>query len=156
MKKIILGLTLLATTSSAFAATQGSLTLRGIVQQVLSIEVTAEAGASNLDLSTQARDLKVATVKEISNSRTGFKVKIESQNNGKLAHQDGQNVSNVPYTMKYGNTTVNLGSSQDVTVNQAGSYQQNKDITISYDGNNQNQLVAGQYSDTVQFTIMAN
>lgn len=155
MKKMILGITLLVTTSS-FAATQGTLTLRGVVQQVLSIEVTAEAGASNLDLSTQARDLKVATVKEISNSRSGFKVKIESQNNGKLAHQDGANISNVPYTMKYGNTTVNLGSSQDINVNQAGSYEQTKNVSISYDGNGQNQLVAGQYSDTVQFTIMAN
>ncbi|EQC43018.1 hypothetical protein M899_0828 [Bacteriovorax sp. BSW11_IV] len=155
MKKLILGLSLLAT-ASAMAATQGTLTLRGVIQQVLSIEVTAEAGASNLDLSADTNNYKVATVKEISNSRTGYKVKIESQNKGKLVHQDGANISNVAYTLKYGNTAVNLGSAQDISQNQAGSYNDSKDVTISYSGDSQNQLVAGQYSDTVQFTIMAN
>ena len=68
------------TTTSAFAATTGSLLLQGIVAQKVSIVVTPVAVASALDLSTTQSDLKVATVNEQSNSKTGYKVTITSEN----------------------------------------------------------------------------
>jgi hypothetical protein len=65
------------------------LILRGNVPQILSIQVNAEAQATELDLSTSQNDLKVATVQEKSNSSTGYQVSISSANSGALLHESG-------------------------------------------------------------------
>ncbi|MDD0851844.1 fimbrial protein [Halobacteriovorax sp. GB3] len=156
MKKSALALLIALTASTSFAATQGTLTLRGVVQELLSIDVQAESVATQLDLTQSQTDLKVATVNEVSNSKTGYKVRVESQNSGKLNHEDGSGVGSVTYTMKYGTNTVDLSSGSDFSTTTAGNYDEDKDVTISYTGQAQTALVAGEYSDTVYFTISAN
>ena len=62
LKKIVTAGIILGTLT-AHAATTGNLLLSGTVAEELAIVVTAEAGASNLDLSASPTALKVATVK---------------------------------------------------------------------------------------------
>lgn len=155
MKKFAIVASLLALSTSSFAATSGTLLLRGSVQRVLSISVTADSIAQTLDLSTNKTDLKVATVNEKSNSKSGYKVSISSANLGKLKRTDGAEVFS--YTMKYGTQAVNLGSAQDLVISStAGTANVNKDVSVSYTGIAQDLMVEGTYEDTVTFTIAAN
>jgi len=153
MKKFAIVASLLTLSTTSFAATSGTLLLRGSVQRVLSISVTADSVAQTLDLSNTKIDLKVATVNEKSNSKAGYKVSISSANLGKLKRTDGDEVFS--YTMKYGNQDVNLGSAQDIS-NAAGIVNVNKDVSVSYTGIAQDLMVEGTYEDTVTFTIAAN
>lgn len=156
MKKLAIVASLLVLSTSSFAATSGTLVLRGSVQRVLSISVSAESIAQTLDLSTNKTDLKVATVNEKSNSKNGYKVSISSANLGKLKRADGPEVFS--YTMKYGTQAVNLGSAQEdlVISSTAGTVNVNKDVSVSYTGIAQDLMVEGTYEDTVTFTIAAN
>jgi hypothetical protein len=155
MKKLLMATALLTLTTSTFAATSGTLLLRGSVPRILSITVTGETIAQTLDLTTNKTDLKVATVNEKSNSKTGYKITVASANLGKLKRTDGSEV--FTYTMKYGNQAVNLGSSQDLVIsNVAGTVNVNKDVSVSYTGVAQDSMVEGTYEDTVTLSIAAN
>ncbi len=70
MKKTLITLIATTLTTSAIAATTGSLNLRGVVAESLNISVSAESIAQNLDLHKSKRNLKVASVLEQSNSKT--------------------------------------------------------------------------------------
>lgn len=155
MKKIALITTLLTLTSASFAATSGNLILRGTVPLNLSILVTPEAVAQTLDLTTTQSDLKVASINEKSNSKTGYKITVSSLNAGKLKRTDGSET--LTYTLKYGGSAVALASATDVVVSSsAGLANTNKDVTISYTGAATDTMVQGTYEDTVSFTIAAN
>lgn len=155
MKKILVMAALSVLSTSAFSATSGTLLLRGTVPLNLSLAVTAEAGASTLDLTATTSDLKVATINEKSNSKTGYKITVSSVNAGKLKRTDGTEVFS--YTLKYGGSSVALASATDVVVsNTAGVANTNKDVTISYSGAAADTMVEGAYEDTLSFTIAAN
>lgn len=144
------------TTTSAFAATTGSLLLQGIVAKKVNIVVTPVAVASALDLGTTQSDLKVATVNEQSNSKTGYKVTITSANLGKLKRTDGAEVFS--YSLKYAGAAVGLTSAAGTTFtnSSASAVNVNKDLNISYTGVAAESMVEGTYSDTVTLNIAAN
>lgn len=154
MKKSLIALATLALTTSSFAATTGTLLLKGQVGQVLSILVTPETIAATLPLHQSQTDTKVATVNEISNSSTGYKVTVSSANLGKLIRSGGSEA--FPYSLKYNGSAVNLASPQVFSNPSAASVNVNKDVSISYTGVPAANMVAGEYVDTVTFEIAAN
>lgn len=157
MKKLLALTALMSfTATSAFAATTGTLLLQGVVGQKVAITVTEEATAATLDLETSQTDLKVATVNEISNSKTGYSVTITSANLGNLKRTDGAEV--FAYSLKYGGAAVGLGTVAGTTFStQTGAAVNiNKDVEISYTGVAAELMVSGTYADTVTFEIAAN
>lgn len=156
MKRMILATALLTLTTSTFAATTGTLLLQGVVAQKISVTVTPAAAASTLDLASNQTDLAVATVNEISNSKTGYKMTITSANLGKLKRTDGPDVFS--YSLKYNGSAVSLGSASGTTItnSSASAVNANKSVTISYTGAAAETMVEGTYADTVTFTIAAN
>lgn len=141
--------------TSAFAATSGTLVLKGSVDRILAIEVTAEALAATLPLDTTQTDSKVATVNEISNSNTGYNVSFESANLGKLVHESVTS-SSINYSLKYDGAVVDLSAKDTFTFSSAASVNTDKDLEISYTGVDHENLVQGEYGDTVTLTIAAN
>ncbi len=153
MKKLLTALTLITIFVNANAATTGTLLLQGVITKKLSIEVNPATVASSLDLTTTQTDLTVASVREKSNSNTGYKVNIKSANLGKLKRSSGSEVIN--YSLKYGSTVADLSTTAGQTINNAGASVTNdlKDVKISYTGTPEESLVEGTYSDTVTFEI---
>jgi hypothetical protein len=158
MKKSTIKSALIATSilisGSAFASLTGTLLLRGNVPSLLSIEVTAESNATALDLSTSQTNLKVATVQEKSNSNQGYNVTITSANSGNLVRSGGS--ENFAYTMTYNGAAVNLGTGSTFNNAAAAAVAVNKDVNISYTGIDFDDLVAGDYEDTITFTMASN
>jgi uncharacterized protein (UPF0333 family) len=153
MKKFI-ALSLATLSFSSMAATQADLILKGLVAPILEISIAHETVASNLDLSQQASNVKVATLTEKSNYATGYKIKAKSTNAGKLVNTSDVN-SFVNYSLTYNGSGVSLNSSATQiysTSNLKGTY--TKELKISY--SQPSNLSAGSYEDTVQFTIEAN
>ena len=137
------------------AATTGNLILSGTVPALLSIEVSPEALASSLPLDTTQTDAKVATVNEKSNSNTGYKVNISSANAGSLVHESVTS-SFINYALTYDGSSVDLVNGDEFVFSSASAVDANKDIDISYTGVAHENLIQGDYTDTVTFTISAN
>lgn len=152
--KNIFALALALTTLTSMAATTGTLLLKGSVAPKLSIEVTPEAIASTLPLDISQTNTIVASVREKSNSNTGYKVTISSSNLGNLKRSSGTEL--FPYTLKYNNVALNLASPVVNSHPSASSVNVTKDVAISYTGVPAEDMVAGDYTDTVTFTIAAN
>lgn len=154
MKKTFLTFTLLLMTVQAFAGTTATLLLKGTVPQILDVAVTAEVVASNLPLTVSQTATKVATVRESSNSNTGYKISITSANQGKLIRASG--TEQFLYSLAYDGASVNLSSAVVLKRPGASAVSVNKNVTISYTGVPSASMVAGDYTDTVTFTIAAN
>lgn len=155
MKKIITSIYLLALTTDLFAATTGALLLQANNPRRISIGVTPISVASALDLTTTQSNLKVATIVEKSNSKTGYKVTIKSANLGKLKREDGAEVFN--YTMKLDGSTVALNTAAGTvfTRSQSTPITVSRNLTISYTGKAVETMIEGTYSDTVTLDIAA-
>lgn len=154
MKTLMLSTALALSSFTVFSATTADLILKGVVAPVLKISIAHESVASNLDLSTQASNVKVATLTEKSNYASGYKIKAKSTNGGKLVNVSDVN-SFVSYNLSYNGSNISLQTSPTQiysTSNLRGTY--TKDLKISY--NQPSSLSAGSYEDTVQFTIEAN
>jgi hypothetical protein len=155
LKKSILALGLTFATLSATAATTATLVLKGTVPAVLSISLVAETLATNLPLTQTQAASKVATVTESSNSASGYKVTISSINAGKLVRANG--TEQFPYTLSYGSQAgINLTSQYVASNPQGSAVNRTQDVKISYQGVPAEQMVAGDYTDTLTFTIAAN
>lgn len=156
MKKLILALTLSISTTAAFAATSGTILLQTIVPKKVAITVTPVSVASALDLSVTQADLKVAVVNEASNSKTGYKVTITSENLGKLKRTDGSEVFS--YSLKYGGSAVGLSTAAgSVFTNPSASIVNvNKDLNVSYTGAAPESMIEGSYQDTLTLNIASN
>jgi hypothetical protein len=154
MKTWMIGLTLLASGFNAFAGTTATLVLKGNIPQILDISVSPETIASNLPLSSTQSNTKIATVKESSNSNTGYKVSISSANQGKLVRASG--TESFDYALAYDGQTLNLSSSVVLTRSGASAVAVHKNVAISYTGVESSSMVAGDYTDSVTFTIAAN
>lgn len=155
MKKFFILALATMTMTSAFAATTGTLLLKGTVPRLLDITVTAAPIASTLPLNTTQANTQVAVINEKSNSNTGYKVSISSGNLGKLVHQSVAS-SVVNYTLRYNGGSVNLATGQTFTYAGAGANNNNRNVDISYTGIAHDLLIEGDYTDTVTFTIAAN
>ena len=155
MKKFfVLALTAL-TFTSAYAATTGTLLLKGTVPRLLDITVTPTSIASTLPLNTSQTNTVVASVNEKSNSVSGYKVSISSANAGKLVHQSVTS-SSINYSLRYNSAAINLATGQTVTYSSSTPANANRSVDISYTGVAHDLLIEGDYSDTVTFTIAAN
>jgi hypothetical protein len=154
MKKLALAVLATTMTGVAFAATTGTLVLSGTVPALLSITVTPEAIAAALPLDTTQTNTLVAVVNEKSNSNTGYKVNISSDNEGLLIH-DSVLSSTIAYTLKYNGSTVDLAGDEFVYAS-AAAVDADRNIQISYTGVPHTSLIEGDYSDSVTFTISAN
>ncbi|WP_419168053.1 fimbrial protein [Halobacteriovorax sp.] len=141
--------------TSAFAATTGTLTLTGTVPAIISIEVTPEALASTLPLDTTQTDSKVATVTEKSNSVSGYTVSFQSANLGNLVHESVGS-SSIAYDLKYDGALVDLSTTDVFTFPSAASVNVDKDLEISYTGVAHENLVQGSYEDVVTLEIAVN
>lgn len=141
--------------SSAFAATTGTLVLKGQVPAQLSITVTPEALASALPLDVTQVDSKVATVNEVSNSSSGYSISFSSANLGKLVHGT-DNTSFINYGLSYDGSVVDLTITDVFSFPSSGSVNVNKDLAISYTGVEHQNLIQGEYADNVTLTIAAN
>ncbi|MFG1483936.1 fimbrial protein [Halobacteriovorax sp. GFR7] len=155
--KIVKGLFIssLVMVSTAYAATTGTLVLKGQVPALLSISVTPEAVASALPLDTTQVDSKVATVNEVSNSNSGYTVSFSSANQGKLVHNSVAS-SSIDYALSYDGNAVDLSTTDVFTFPSAASVNVDKDLAISYTGVDHQNLIQGEYADTVTLTIAAN
>lgn len=151
MKKTLLALTL-SMSFSALAGTSATLLLKGSIPALLNIAVTPELNASALDLTVTQSNSKVATVQEKSNSYSGYKVSIASQNLGVL--KNGTHA--FAYSLSYDGSPLNLSSTVTQVNSSSTAVTVNKNVNISYSGVPAEQLVAGDYSDVVTFTIAVN
>jgi len=164
--KIALTIMVLFTASAgtAFAATTGQLLLQGTVPGILEITITPAADSGDLDLSIDAADVKVATVVERSNKKSGYTVTVESANavtqsadNGVFINQDGTISETLNYSISYAGNPVTLSSGaaliSDVSGKTTGTGE-SKDVAISYNGSSDFPY-EGTYSDTLTFTIAA-
>lgn len=144
----------LLTSTFTFAATDSAiLNLRGVVDAVVEISITPESDAQSLDLSTTVSDKKVATVVESANVLGSYTVDVSSDNAGNLRHANGNNFA---YTMTYGAQAVNLATGSTFTRTGTPQVPQSYDVDISYTGVPEASMVAGEYTDSVTFTITAN
>lgn len=155
LKTTLAVLATIAVSTSAMAATTGTLILKGTVPQELSIEVEAEAVAAALPLDTTQTDTLVAVVTEKSNSNTGYNVSISSDNSGELVHETVSS-SSIAYTLKYDGSAIDLSSGDNFVHSFPTGASNDRDIEISYTGVPHADLVEGDYTDTVTFTIAAN
>ncbi len=151
MKKTLLALTL-SMSFSAMAGTSATLLLKGTIPALLNIAVTPELNASALDLTATQSNTKVATVQEKSNSQSGYKVSIASQNLGVLKN----GVHAFPYALAYDGSALDLSSTVTQVHSASSAVAVNKNVNISYSGVPADQLVAGDYSDVITFTIAVN
>ena len=155
-KLMIAGIALCASTMLS-AATSGTLTLQGTIDQVLSLSVVPTDSTPNdgtysgLDLSTNT-DTEVANVREVSNAQNGYRVLVSHE--GKLRNQSNNNAI-FNYKLVYENTEVNAGSNIEVANVGAGVYDVNKKIRVRYTGVAAGTLASGTYAETVTFTIQA-
>lgn len=153
--KSFIALTALAFTFSSIAATTATLNLKGTIDEKMSIEVQNDTAALDLDLTVDASGVKIAEVVEKSNRKAGYKVGISSANNGILKNGTDDEVL---YSLTYDGQSLLLdGSDEIVYANErALGNGEVRDIAISYTGEDEENLVSGDYTDTVTFTISAN
>lgn len=109
--------------------------------------------ATTLPLNQTQVDLKVASGTVTSNSASGFKVMASSANQSNLKRIGGNEV--FPYTMKYGNIQIPLTSASPTEFLSTTRLNMTDNLTISYTGKPIDSMPAGEYQDTVTFTISA-
>ena len=154
-------LTLAALPLGGYAATVGNLHLEGRIRDVVAIVVTPVDPSSSLDLTSSAVALKVADVREISNSQNGYRVTLSSKTSGQLRNTrgDGTVIREIPYSASYDGRAVVLSSqAQEVTnhVNTSGTPENFlKSFNISYTGSPEDSLPSGTYQDDLVFEISA-
>lgn len=153
----LIALSFLTITTSAIAATTGTLTLSGDVGEELSIVITPESAATTLDiLNGVSGTLKVATATETSNLSGGYHVTMYSANEGLLKN----GTFSTAYQLAYdgGSYTSPPASTSPVTVKTVAS-QTGKEVNNSNIDIHVTAFAAapvGTYQDTVTFTIVAN
>lgn len=148
-------LTTAAISTSAFAATTGTLLLKGTVPRLLELTVNAEAVAATLPLDTTQSGTLVAVINEKSNSKTGYNVSVSSANQGQLVHESDAS-STIAYSLDYNGNGVDLVNGETFTYSFPTGANNNRDVEISYTGVPHENLIEGDYTDTVTFTIAAN
>lgn len=161
---VIAAVLLVGLAGTATAQTTGSITLTGVVSQLLEITVTPAPGYDSLDLTTSQTDLLVATVNEKSNNQAGYSVSVESANAAGAGSStaffvgaDAGNTDTLDYNLSYGGSPVAFDATGNAVVSNVASTTGvsgvDKAVEITYTGAFLN---ADTYSDTLTFTITAN
>lgn len=153
---LILALATITTNYAHAASATGNLGLSGSIGDSVALTVTPTANATNLTLTSNAADVNVASVNEVSNAQNGYQILAKSSNAGKLTHStDSTNF--IGYTIKYnGGAAVTLtASDQQVKSVSGGNYNVNSAVTISYTGVSSSTHKSGTYTDTITFTLQS-
>lgn len=137
---------------ASLAANNTNLFVKGTVAPKLSVEVIPTTQAANLNLQQSMTDLKVARGSVVSNSPTGFKVLVSSENAGNLKRIGGAAL--FPYTMKFGGMSIPLLKTPTEFLS-SDRIDTSGDLTVSYLGKPLAQMEAGEYQDTIRFTIQS-
>lgn len=140
----------------AEAATTGTVTISGVIPASTSILVTSQAPYNSLVLSSAQTNLVLAVVNEQNNTPLGYNVTLASANAGKL--KNGA-IGQIVYTARYNGVAATL-SVAPVNVTTQGAQLSivniNKNFDITYAATPTASVMAGTYSDTLTFTIIAN
>ncbi|MEA9355996.1 hypothetical protein SHI21_07285 [Bacteriovorax sp. PP10] len=119
------------------------------------VRVNHEAVAEALDLKTSQIDLKIATIKEDSASRGGYKVTITSLNKGVMVAENAPEAATHAYEIKYNGRSINLENHSGTTIHLVNNASgKDKELSISYRGSDK--ISRDSYSDTVKLTYTAN
>ena len=150
-RSIIVTVALAAAMAPTFAlSATGSLGLSGVVSPVTTITVTADANATALPVGSAATDLKIATVTELSNSKSGYTVTLSTTNGAKLKGS----VDFLAYTLKYGSNAVSfIGGTATLTTASTRSASSAGSANILYISFPATYLSADTYIDSLTFTI---
>lgn len=142
-------------TEQAKAVEVTSFQLMGIVHSSMRVKIDYEAIAGSLDLKAAHHDLKIATIKEESASRGGYKVTITSVNNGVMVAENVPEALAHSYEIKYNGRPINLENRSGTTIYSSENFSgKSKDLTISYNASKKTSM--DSYSDTVKLTYTAN
>ncbi len=152
--KLVVSTILALSSLSTFAATTGSLQLRGAIVPQLELSVTPSADALNVNVQAGNSGLKVATVSESCNDKNGYDITMTSANGGKLVSVNGGETT---YELSYnglsaGQPTVSPKTIKTVT-NITGATTVMSDVLINVTA--APNAVAGEYLDTLTFSIVA-
>lgn len=143
---------------NVLAATSGTIMLKGYISQKVKITVTSTANATNLDLEANATNLKVADVKEESNTAGGYVILMSSSNAGRLVNTTDSNYY-VPYTIDYGSASgITLTTTDQAvkTVSSGGVYNEDEEVFINFNSVNALSSLSGEYKDLITITIQIN
>ncbi len=135
------------------AAAKTQLFLKGRVQSKLSLTIVPLPVATALPLMNDVRDLKVGTSKVSGNGGILYRITVESLNRGNLRQSGGTGL--FPYTLKYGGQPVSLDRTAALYHLGPGRIDRERELTVTYRGASAASLPAGDYSDTLMFTITA-
>lgn len=154
MKSIIFAaMTVLTTT--AFAATQGLLTLTGVVD--VRYEISLSTSSATVDIINGEANRVVAQATEVSNNLSGYKISMKSQNAGQLRNSSDA-TKFVAYTISYDDSaTQHSLLTTDTVVKPAsalsGLTTDVSNIRVSFPA--QPNAAAGTYSDVLTVSISA-
>lgn len=150
---------LLASTTSLFAASSGTINLVGTVSLVNDITITPNGNTASLNIVIGETNKLVASVDEISNNLAGYSIQMYSLNSGKLKHT-GDGTKFTTYQISYDGAPMVTppSSSAPVTVKSVSTVTglitdtSNVNINVlSYPS-----ALAGQYTDVVTLSVVAN
>jgi hypothetical protein len=146
---------LVSLTVPVHAGTQDSMILRGSVAPILEIDLQPEPIATKLDLTQEAKDIKVAGVFERANDPDGYVVTFSSANAGVLKASQANNTDAMPYTLQYAGQSAFSLSDGPVSFNhksRTGAEGVTQRLGLSYP---EKWIAADTYEDTVTATIAA-
>jgi len=153
-------LAFVATAHNAFGDDSASLYLAGEIEVITSLFVNPEIGTTDtLDIAGGETARLIATVDEESNNAAGYDITMESVNTGNLTHSNGTAV--VPYTIAYdGAAAIAPGApGAGVVVKSSGTLTglttANSDVEITFTAPAAASAIAGTYTDTVIFNMVA-
>ncbi len=154
MKTIIFA-AMTALTTTAFAATQGLLTLTGVVD--VRYEISLSTSSASVNITGGEANRVVAQATEVSNNLTGYKILMKSQNAGRLRNASDA-TKFVAYTISYDDTATQYSLLTTDTVVKpatalAGLTTDVSNIRVSFPA--QPNAPAGTYSDLITVSISA-
>ena len=155
MKKMIIA-ALVLSSLSAFAGTTANLTLKGSVAAVNELTIAADASAQSLNITDGNTNLKVATLTEKSNDKNGYDIFMSSLNAGKLQHVEDTSQSTT-YQISYAGSAMTSPTAIPTAIKTVSSLTGLTTVTSDVQVNvtPYTTAVAGDYTDTVTFTLQA-
>ncbi len=145
--------------SIAHAQQSASITLRGFVPEVSSLQVLEVNAVVSQDLRSSISDRLVARFAEQSNSLSGYTITISSES-AKRQHLAGLvnkiDGTVVPYSLTYGGTKLQFVNGEAVlnrSARRAGERRQENELKMSTTGTER--LQKGEYTDTITLMISA-
>jgi len=152
------GLTFLALPCISFAGTSGNLTLSGTVNPNNSLTVTANGTTNtNIDIINGESALNVGSATETSNDAGGYSITLSSTNGGQLELGGTSTTDKTAYQVSYDGgsyVTPTTSASAIKTVNSlSAAVTHTSQILVNVAADST--AVAGNYSDTLTFAIVA-